>query len=378
MTVSTFTQPDYSSQSGSSYKAAIDGAAHVHSRIAGPFAPHSASTPDMKVYLDAGAIPAAGALPAEVAAQDTGTLTAPSSDPRKDIVYIDRKTGVVGVAAGTEDPSPSDPAVPSGKIAVARINWTAGMTEITNADLDDLRALSMLGLGDVATADFASQAEAEAGTDNAKATTSLRVAQAIAALLPLPSQAEAEAGIATTPRSWSAERVAQAIAALAGGGIAMSTQVFTASGTYTKPAGLLYALVFVTGGGGAGANDISQGCGGGGGTAIKLIAAASIGSTETVTIGSGGTPSGGNGGTSSLGSLCSATGGTGNITTWRVAGGTGSGGDVNLTGEYGYYHATDTDPGGGGSFWGWAGSRGSGTQGNGTAGLVYVIEFKEA
>lgn len=38
------------------------------------------------------------------------------------------------------------------------------------------------------------------------------------ATLALPSQAEAEAGVATTPRSWSAERVAQAIAALAEGG----------------------------------------------------------------------------------------------------------------------------------------------------------------
>jgi hypothetical protein len=226
---------------------------------------------------------------------------------------------------------------------------------------------------------IASQAEAEAGTDNSKATTSLRVAQAIAALLPLPSQAEAEAGTATTPRSWSAERVAQAIAALAGGGgIAMSTQVFTASGTYTKPSGLLYAWVFVTGGGGAGNNDANQGHGAGGGTAIKLIAAGSIGSTETVTVGAGGAVSAGSGGTSSFGSHCSATGGTGNITTWRVNGGVGSGGDINSAGEYGYYHAGDTDPGGGGSFWGWAGSRGAGSVGPGTAGVVFVLEFKEA
>lgn len=253
MTVSTFTQPDYSSQSGASYKAAIDGAAHVHNRVAGPFAPHAADTPDMKVYLDGGVIPAAGGLPTEVAAQDTGTLTAPSANPRKDIVHIDRATGVVGVATGTEDPSPSDPAVPSGKIAAARINWTAGMTEITNADLDDLRTLSMLGLGDVATADFASQAQAEAGSDNATSMTPLRVAQAVAALLPLPSQAEAEAGTATTPRSWSAERVAQAVAALGGGMIVQTartvdtTQISTTSTSFVD-SGLSVSLTGVASG----------------------------------------------------------------------------------------------------------------------------------
>ena len=67
-------------------------------------------------------------------------------------------------------------------------------------------------------------------------------------------------------------------------------QVFTSSGTYIKPAGLKQALVIATGGGGPGGNSVTLsyniasagGGGGAGGTAIKLIAANSLASTEAV------------------------------------------------------------------------------------------------
>lgn len=104
-----------------------------------------------------------------------------------------------------------------------------------------------------------------------------------------------------------------------------ATTVFTASGTWTKATlNPKFIRVTVVGGGGGGGgcdasgsvSDSSCGSGGGGGGAsIKTIMAASLGATETVTVGSGGT--GGNtsgtdgtsGGTSSFGSHCSATGG---------------------------------------------------------------------
>jgi hypothetical protein len=65
------------------------------------------------------------------------------------------------------------------------------------------------------------------------------------------SQVDAEAGTATDPRTWTAQRVAQAIAALAN--TTLVRTVFTASGNLTFPAGVTQA--WVTG----------QGCGGGGG-----------------------------------------------------------------------------------------------------------------
>lgn len=144
MTVSTKLQPNNATQVGATYKAAIDATTHVHDRVAGAFACHqndqgSPDAPDLTVRVDAGALVRAGQVPLEVAAQSTSALSAPSGNPRKDIVYIDTTTGAAGVATGAEAGSPTDPAVPAGKTAVARINWTVGMAEITNADLDDLR-----------------------------------------------------------------------------------------------------------------------------------------------------------------------------------------------------------------------------------------------
>ena len=123
---------------------------------------------------------------------------------------------------------------------------------------------------------------------------------------------------------------------------------FTSSGTWTKDAGLKYVVVEVSGGGGGGggAKDNTTGAtgggGGGGGYSRKLILAASLGATETVTIGSAGsaggaTPTnGGSGGTTSFGSQLQATGGAGGTAEGAGgAGGAGSSGDLNLSGQSG-------------------------------------------
>jgi hypothetical protein len=138
-----------------------------------------------------------------------------------------------------------------------------------------------------------------------------------------------------------------------------STQVFTASGTYTKPAGLKRVKVTAVAGGGSGgsgpqsaANQTASGSGGGGGgTSIKTIDASSLGATETVTIGAGGVAAvaqgnGNAGGTTSFGAHCSATGGgpgqSGGLAGLvdlpgpaGAAGGAGASGDINLSGETG-------------------------------------------
>lgn len=103
-----------------------------------------------------------------------------------------------------------------------------------------------------------------------------------------------EAGTETAIRSMSPLHVAQAIAAkTTGGAIGRGGQVFTASGTFTVPAGVTAIKV--------------RGCAGGGGGGVG----------------------GGVGGATSFGAYCSATGGS------VTAPGTGAGGDINLAGGFG-------------------------------------------
>ena len=145
--------------------------------------------------------------------------------------------------------------------------------------------------------------------------------------------------------------------ATAASGAFQTIQVFASAGTftYTRPSGLTRALIYCTGaGGGAGYG----GAGGSGGTAIKLATAATIGASVTVTVGTGGTSAnpGNSGGSSSFGSVCSATGGGGGRYSggaYPGNGGTGTGGDQNLTGT----GADGTIGGfGGPSFWGGGGT----------------------
>lgn len=180
----------------------------------------------------------------------------------------------------------------------------------------------------------------------------------------------------------------------AGGGL-QSQQVFTSTGTWTKPSGIKKIKVIVTGGGGGGTsmrtnNDQGGMSGGAGGTAIEIIDVTSV-STVSVTIGAGGAGnestgahSAGDGGTSSFGSYCSATGGQGgddgfNDTRNGGKGGVGSGGDINLTGGSGasgsYSGADNPNPTltmGAPSYWGGNG----GSYGNAAYGTVPEINGK--
>ncbi len=117
--------------------------------------------------------------------------------------------------------------------------------------------------------------------------------------------------------------------------------------TWTKPATLKYVTVRGVGAGGGGGGctgdgDVSGG-GGAGGYGEKLVAAASLGSTETVGIGLGGVAgvgtggAGGNGTSTTFGSHLTLGGGTGGGATNGTggAGGTASGGDINVPGARG-------------------------------------------
>ena len=133
-------------------------------------------------------------------------------------------------------------------------------------------------------------------------------------------------------------------------------QVFSSSGTWTKPAGLRAALVQVQGGGGGGggcdstvSNQSEGGPGGAGGYSCKLFQASELSATETVTVGAlgaggvAGQNNGSAGGTSTFKTVtCGGGGGgegSGNTASTVVksggTGGTASGGDINIVGRAG-------------------------------------------
>lgn len=166
-----------------------------------------------------------------------------------------------------------------------------------------------------------------------------------------------------------------------GGGGITGVQVFINSGTYTPTAGATKALVFATGGGGAGGSAPTGGCGGGaGGTGIGLV---TLAGNVSVTIGAGGasvTPGfagvlqGGNGGTTSFGSFASGAGGQGGADdTDGGHGGLGITGVMQITGGDGAQEgAVPLSGQGGDSFWGGGGSGNfDGGPGNGFPGRCY-------
>jgi hypothetical protein len=104
----------------------------------------------------------------------------------------------------------------------------------------------------------------------------------------------------------------------------IKTQKFTASGTYTPSAGIQYAIIECIGGGGGGggvtgvaSGSVGAGGGGSGSYSRIVVSAATIGASQTVTVGSGGTGGGaGNnsglpGSDTSVGALCIGKGGSG-------------------------------------------------------------------
>ena len=157
------------------------------------------------------------------------------------------------------------------------------------------------------------------------------------------------------------------------------SQSYGAPGTYTftVPAGVtLLREVIVTGAGGGASNSnsttpnsdstqFSGGGGGAGGTAIKRNIAVSPGQTFSVTVGTGGEPQS-DGGTSSFGAV-TATGGAGAFFVGFVSGGappgSGSGGDINISGGYGsdgQDGSLDFPGNGGASYWGGGGRAAAG------------------
>ena len=153
-------------------------------------------------------------------------------------------------------------------------------------------------------------------------------------------------------------------ASLSGNAVATHSDRTGSSGTWTRPAGVNSVLAYVTGGGGGSEyedNSYRNSGGGGGGTAIKWIQ--NVAASVSWTVGTGGVHGqpGTDGGVSSFGSYCTGMGGQGGqdgaSSQYGARGGGATGGDLNIPGGgAGFSHGSNSEQGGGMSFWTQAGS----------------------
>lgn len=112
----------------------------VAQRIIGPFAPHAQVSLDLTIALDPGYL-LNGTTLTEVKAQVVGPFAPPSSGFRIDRVVVDRMTGTASVVSGTAN-SLTPPAIPTGKLPVARVFLDSTTQAIGNESIVDERAFS--------------------------------------------------------------------------------------------------------------------------------------------------------------------------------------------------------------------------------------------
>lgn len=79
------------------------------------------------------------------AIQNSAAVTPPAANPRRDIVHIDRLTGVIGITTGAEAASPVDPTIATGLLPLARLRLTPTTSSIDSTRIDDIRELENLG-----------------------------------------------------------------------------------------------------------------------------------------------------------------------------------------------------------------------------------------
>jgi hypothetical protein len=124
---------------------ASQGGAAINITDAGSGTHIATLTTGLTMRLGKGLLVVPDAIPTAVSVQQIAALTAPTTNPRKDLVTIDKDSGVYTVTTGSENASPVDPTVPANGIPVARINMVVSQTTIENVGIDDLRAFPLLG-----------------------------------------------------------------------------------------------------------------------------------------------------------------------------------------------------------------------------------------
>jgi hypothetical protein len=368
MTTSKWLDLDFNSQDSAMYKGGIDGDAQILKRFGNAFAPHAQDTPNMTVRLEAGALFVNGTL-TEVAAQSTGTITAPSGNPRIDRVVIDGTTGAVSVITGAEAGSPTAPAITTGKIPIAQVllDNSPVTTSIINSLITDERVISSRLSGTLTnTIYYSVVAQTMTMTIASPCVVTAAAARQVPMLgspIVFTTSGTLPTGVVsgTTYYVGNISGSTLNLYATRADAMANTNKINTSgsqSGTHTannpvyqkatNNPSFIEAEVQAGGGGGGGGSASGAGGGGGAGSyAIGKIMASVLGSSETITCGLAGakgasTNTGSNGSTSSFGSFISCPGGSGGVTSSSTGDGgvggaapTGTAVDMGITGTGG-------------------------------------------
>lgn len=110
---------------------------------------------DLQVNIDAGFVlnnPLASGnngleeIAAQIIPEGSGSIIAPSVNPRIDRIVIDKETGVAEVVTGAEAASPVVPDIPSGKVPNCQFRLETSTTIITNSLIIEERAIVEYGV----------------------------------------------------------------------------------------------------------------------------------------------------------------------------------------------------------------------------------------
>jgi len=135
MTVSSFVQPNFTTQTATQYKTNIDNSIAVLAEVAGQFAPREAATPAMSVVISDGMLMDGSVI----SAATVSGIGAPSTNNRIDRIYLDLADKTFKRKNGVEAASPVPPVLDIGVYPICQILVRPGAMSLRNSDIIDER-----------------------------------------------------------------------------------------------------------------------------------------------------------------------------------------------------------------------------------------------